>query len=34
MRIQPDVLVQTTADDIASGRDPQMAAATSLVMER
>ena len=32
--IQPDVLVQTTAEDIASGRDPQMAAATSLVMER
>lgn len=29
--IQPDVLVETTAEDIASGRDPQMTAATSLV---
>ena len=29
--IQPDVLVQTTAEDIASGRDPQMAAAMAFI---
>ncbi|WP_425985236.1 S41 family peptidase [Brevundimonas sp. TWP1-2-1b1] len=29
--IQPDVLVQTTAEDIASGRDPQMGAAMAFI---
>ena len=31
--IEPDVAVPTTAGDIASGRDPQMAAATRLILE-
>lgn len=31
--IQPDVLVETTAEDIASGRDPQMAAAMWRVVK-
>lgn len=30
--IEPDVAVPTTADDIAQGRDPQMAAATRLIL--
>lgn len=30
--IEPDVVISTTADDIVSGRDPQLAAATQMIM--
>ena len=30
--VEPDVVVPTTADDIAAGRDPQMAAATARIL--
>lgn len=31
--VEPDLFVPTTAEDVRRGRDPQMAAATALILQ-